>query len=65
MPKFIEINKEIQSLEDWQKGYITDESPVYHYMIMWPMTMEQKIEYFLKNATLEWVNYNPLPTDKA
>jgi len=26
--------------------------PEYHYMIMWPMTAEEKITYFLENALL-------------
>lgn len=33
---------------------IWQHDPKYHYMLMWPMTAEEKIEYFLDNIIIEW-----------
>lgn len=42
---------------DHEEIYISEsgryvENNEYHYMIMWPMTAEMKVEYFLQNALL-------------
>jgi len=35
---------------DWNWDIFKDMEVEYHYMIMWPMTSEQKIDYFLENV---------------
>jgi hypothetical protein len=55
--KSIMINPEIIKDDEWltwvdSEWWYGDCDVEYHYMIMWPMTSEQKIDYILENIAL-------------